>query len=1019
MKILFLHISDLHMNKKTDISTFHIQKIVDSLEVARDFEHIIIVISGDVAYSGQLQQYKYARYMFGNLIKQLYGKFKLMSKINVLVVPGNHDVDLSSGDLGHENIQKLFRDRQMENQITSECKKQEYFMSFARGNYCFNNKDKQPLYYRRMIEFDGFTIEANLLNSAIFSTLDEDKGLHYLPQHIINEASEPSGADFVISVMHHSHHWFNEENKAQLDQIFLSKSSLLFLGHEHNLGNQDVSSSNTSTVKILAGGMLCNKGDWTKSEYFASVLDTKDLNYTLFSFKWNAQEMLYSHNLIYEDILTSKPSREKRLVPTEEYLKGLFQDDKRSITKNFSDYFVFPRIQSEEKNEHITSIEIINQDEFMTEFEKKKKLFIAGYENSGKTVLLKQLFKKISENKIALFCDIDSIRSGKFERDIRRIFEDIYGDNQYDYIRFQQMSKQDKVIIIDNTDRVDAKGLEYILKEAENNFEYIICGTKNVTELDILERAKKLIVEEGSYIRYRIMPFFADKRHELISKIVKIKILEDNEEQTKITNILDDSLKKQRSLFNLNPDFIIQYTEYYCNNVMDAIQNDGEVFSKVFEANIVNSIKQHAKRIKVDKLFVIIDKVAYYIHSNKAYPLKQGDLINIINQYNEKYGENINVLEFIQITMDAKILTLCGNGSEYKFCNKNYLAYFIAREIKRRYHEDGDNKDLINILNYSCFGINADILLFLTYITDNLNMLRFILDTTKNCTEAWIEFDLNKGNIPYLTNIKPLDIAAPTADEKKKEQKCEIEEEKHINNKNSLDAMDIYDYSEDDIEKKINQLCRAFSLLNIISRCLPSFEHMMPKEDKERFVDMIYRLPNQIFYLWANEVESNKEELIEFIKELQERDYSRDKKYTDEDIMFLLQVDSMSLFLDILNTAAINSTKENTERYLNSFDYKPNITHSLQHLMTLERREKVNDFIEEVERIFGISKNNMSKTMIKRITRHLMIYSRKIGTREIQKLESKYFTNRNNYLHNGKDHKRLLLQRAKVSKEKR
>ena len=84
-------------------------------------------------------------------------------------------------------------------------------------------------------------------------------------------------------------------------------------------------------------------------------------------------------------------------------------------------------------------------------------------------------------------------------------------------------------------------------------------------------------------------------------------------------------------------------------------------------------------KISVDKLFIVLDKVAYYIHKQKAYPLKQQEVINIINTYNEKYDQEINFAEFIQITLAAKILVLCNNDLEYKFANNNYLAYFVAR----------------------------------------------------------------------------------------------------------------------------------------------------------------------------------------------------------------------------------------------------------------------------------------------------------------------------------------------------
>ncbi len=59
----------------------------------------------------------------------------------------------------------------------------------------------------------------------------------------------------------------------------------------------------------------------------------------------------------------------------------------------------------------------------------------------------------------------------------------------------------------------------------------------------------------------------------------------------------------------MDPDFIVQFTKYYCNNIGETIKNDGEIFSKVFEANIVSLLKPYAKKMSVDKILIIMDKM--------------------------------------------------------------------------------------------------------------------------------------------------------------------------------------------------------------------------------------------------------------------------------------------------------------------------------------------------------------------------------------------------------------------------
>lgn len=60
MKILFLHISDMHIKNKDGINGFQIKKIEDSINQLGAFEQILLIISGDIAYSGHRIQYEHA-----------------------------------------------------------------------------------------------------------------------------------------------------------------------------------------------------------------------------------------------------------------------------------------------------------------------------------------------------------------------------------------------------------------------------------------------------------------------------------------------------------------------------------------------------------------------------------------------------------------------------------------------------------------------------------------------------------------------------------------------------------------------------------------------------------------------------------------------------------------------------------------------------------------------------------------------------------------------------------------------
>ena len=59
---------------------------------------------------------------------------------------------------------------------------------------------------------------------------------------------------------------------------------------------------------------------------------------------------------------------------------------------------------------------------------------------------------------------------------------------------------------------------------------------------------------------------------------------------------INEEITNQIKYFQLNPDFIHQYVNYYLNFSFLKTQNDNNVFSKVFEANITFRLAQNTKQ---------------------------------------------------------------------------------------------------------------------------------------------------------------------------------------------------------------------------------------------------------------------------------------------------------------------------------------------------------------------------------------------------------------------------------------
>lgn len=997
MRFLFLHLSDFHFGDSNAYNDFHISKIADATNLFSSYQHVLIVISGDIAYSGGKKQYTAAKGFVEKLTECLKERRPGLESFHVLCVPGNHDLDHSVGALSSKMLQDIRKVASYEKHKDSEFGKLENFMEFANSYCCFIN---DMLHSQILLPFDDYKIEVNLINSAIFSTLEEDKGLHYLPPHCIDTLSTPTGADLVIAVMHHSPDWYNDEQKNVIEAVLHEKCSIVFYGHEHHITCKTIENEDSDPILVQAGGMLSNCGDWSQSSFYAGVLDTSTSKYNRVKLNWSITQRQYETKDNRSEVLARKPSHERRLRVLPEVLEQMRLDEKQSIAKSFLDYYVFPRIQYEEAVNG-TLKDYTNAQEFIHAVFAKGKAIISGGYNSGKTLLLKYLFLVLSEFHAVVFSGVDNIHGKDFPRMIRSSFCNSYGDNPSDFDRFEQLPKSNKVLIIDDFDQVKQESLGVFLDKASELFGCIILATKQVIDLDLLERMKDILKAADSLSKFTILPFYADKRNELIEKLVAIKV-DEKASAEEIASKLIDSISAQRKYLYLDADFTIKYVDYYCRNIGNSSTSDSGVFSRVFEASLANALEKYrTAKLSVDKLFRILAKIAHFIHFNKVYPVSENQVFAIITRFNDEYGDSVQFSEVLRIFLDSRLILADASGC-YRFANRNYLAYFVAREVNSQYNLTQDNTDIGNLIRLSCFGINADILLFLSYITDNLRVLNILLQMATTMSDTWPEFVFDKDKLPDFLSIERMHKMLPPSS---KEHEQDLEEDVRIErqNQDKLIAYDIYDYVDEDAEEFLNQIIRVTSLLSIISKALPNFEHNMLKEEKDAFVSAIYRLPNKIFGLWAKYADKTVVELIEFFREQSQDYYHRQKSIEDDDILRALQWASMSLLLDLYNISAYNSARENTFDYLSAFPHEERETYSLEHLMMLFRRGSSNAFVALADKLNDEKSASVFKLSLRRVVSKALVYMPGLDYRQQQQLASRFFPD--NYP------KRLFLQR--------
>lgn len=1015
MRISFLHLSDFHLNDSKGVHPAKIQAIVDSLGVYTPIEGIVIVLSGDIAATGQANQYKIAATFLKRLIPEIRRKYSISEKnTKILIVPGNHDIDWGRSTRLDSSKIRSFDEKERALHLQQELKSMKNYFSFSDRNGCFfpywMHIPFGQLVTRKILHFDnGYRIEANLLNTAPFSC-DSDDGLHYLPEDAIHSLTTESNADFSLVVMHHSPDWFEFSQKKELENTLSKRCSLAFYGHEHFPGTQNVLYDNGNRIVKQAGGAWWQSSVPTLSDYYAALFDTESRKYFLSKFSWNADRSAFVATMKQEHILMQKSLCGTGLTYQEKYIATVMADSKNTIAQSVSDYFVFPTLRFNASKEYSRGKAIDKMEDFIAFIKENRYVAVMGGSNSGKTTLLKITFKELQTQYVVLYCGTDDITGRSQENILKELVTDTYGADSYSL--FQAIPSDKKVIIIDDLHRISPKHLNKFLRGIEDIFGTIVVASEETSQFDIVQMVKDNIKASKEFKKASISRLYAEKRLALIQKIVLIKTDNDELKAAGIARTLEQCLNSYKLAFRTDIDFVVQFVDYYCAHLGELDKSDATVFSKVFEASIERSIAPHlvGRKENSNDIIVALSEIAHYIHFNKEYPINAEHIHEVIAAYCEYYDNRYLTAErFIEIGVNSGLLSRTSNGYEYRFASKNHLAYFVAKALNRRFHDTGDTTDLESIVRQSCFSINGDILLFMTYISDNVNIPRLLLEQAVSYVSGWTEFDLSDIGIKYLQSMPAKSLVSPKEDEKEEEihnQAIEEEERDTI-----IETLDIYDYDETKIDELNNQLIRAFLQLKIIARNFSAFISILPGPVKKDYVSAMYQLPNKIFSQWAESIDNSLDYLVEEVITWQEEPDFEGKKLSREDILRFFQEVSLNMLLNLYYVASSHGANDNTVDYLAQQNYiSPSLNYRIERLMFWEKVDDYQAVIKEAEALCSLQGDGMAKNMTLAILRHMLVHSDKIIDRERRRISSKYFSPRTQA--------KILMDRQKSQKER-
>ncbi len=266
MEIRYLHLSDLHLTgvagkspKETfnqDVVTQALVQTVKTLEASIDF----IIITGDVAYSGQPADYDVCRVFCDELLQAAR-----LEPSRLFIIPGNHDVDRAKITRKHiksfypfddqDDITETLTDPDILPIIMRKLAAFNAFAADAMGSPRFSDNQYHFTTTLPIIKNDEeCRIGLVGLNSCLFAGYDEDEqqklalGLVQV-QAALKDAQD---ADLWISFWHHPFACLHPADKVCRNKL-TQHSDLILYGHLHDPSNMEPRDAAGQSVIIGAG----------------------------------------------------------------------------------------------------------------------------------------------------------------------------------------------------------------------------------------------------------------------------------------------------------------------------------------------------------------------------------------------------------------------------------------------------------------------------------------------------------------------------------------------------------------------------------------------------------------------------------------------------------------------------------------------------------------------------------------------------------------------------------------------
>lgn len=889
MKIAIIQLSDIHISSNRDwIISRAKYYVAASKSVVNECQKVIIVLSGDIANTGKVEEYQVASSFFRKLEEGLKQENDALGKFEYVIVPGNHDC--------------YFPDKEnpIRNTVISSVKNQdiikddeyiELFLEVQNNFWVFYKEmtgDNSCPFVSKSLTIncgENFSFVFHLYNSSLLSLKNEVVGGLIIPENYFLKSDETTNNSYVFSVFHHNTGWLSSStsnnNKKRFEDNILRESNVIICGHEHDSQTRLMSEldGNNTTIYLESGAFQYKHS----SSYNILEIDTEKLELIChrFEYKEFSDSPQLNRYIQATDEPVSIAKKNKYLNIQESYENELLRFNLPIKVKNKSDLtikdiYVFPDL--EPILDDIDTVgQYIDSSELLEKSFDGKTVILEGETQSGKTSLLNVLFlEKNKQGKFPLYIKGINIENEYVDSLLEKAYKSQYDYKRTPYEIYKQLGKDDKVIFIDNFDKCNLN-FEYrkkVISTFEKHFGTVIISLKDTMDLQNMAYSSK---PGESVYRYHISSFGCLKRNELIERWVRVNSdpkqinQEYVESQVKILfDQLDNLLGEQ--FVTPYPVFILSMLQSL-SCTLESFQIEQTYYAYCYNSLILYSIQSTRVSVDTQKEFLnFLIELAFYLYTKQIYNFSKSDVGSFLESYKNEHLYS-STLEFtITRLCEANLLRKYEDGV-YRFSYKYIYYYLVAQKIAHTINEDRGKKIVFRLCSEIYNEESANILIFLVYHSKNNDLIETLLLTNMFTFDKYEPITLADDDgfmkkVASLINNVKNNVLITDIDPKQERKNALILQDKHKyvrRHKNAEEERREIEQIQSD--QNLHDIVLTFRSIRILGQIIKNQKHDLGKSNILNILKEAYLSCFRMINFYSNYLESEENNIIKAVLE--------------------------------------------------------------------------------------------------------------------------------------------------------